>query len=91
MKTDDMYFVSILFAYEAELDEVKECDHRKEFCFITGSSMNVYLLEGTVPLIVKDVSLEDIYNYYQKRKLLYPPNFPDGRRRFLELLHADKF
>ena len=88
---DDMYFVSVLFAYGAELDTIKQCESKKEFCFSNTVLDEIYVLNGNIPLTVKEVLLEDAYGYYQKRKLMCPPNFPDGRRRFLELLHADKF
>jgi len=90
-KFDDMYFVSLLFAYGAELDEVTQCESKKEFSFSNTVLEKVYLLEGNIPITQLELSLEDAYGHYQKRKLMYPPNFPDGRRRFLELLHADKF
>ena len=88
---DDMYFVSLLFAYGAELSG-RSCDGTKqEFSFADTSLEKVFLLEEGSPVPVIDLSIEETYGYYQKRKLLYPPNFPDGRRRFLELLHAKEF
>lgn len=88
---NDMYFISALFAYGAELDKVTQCENEKEFFFSNTVLEKVYLLEGNKPMTALQVTLEDAYVYYQKRKLMYPPNFPDGRRRFLELVHAKKF
>ena len=88
---DDMYFVSLLFAYGAELSG-RSCDGiKQEFSFTNTVLPKVFLLEEGSPTTVVELSIEDAYGHYQKRKLLYPPNFPDGRRRFLELLHAKKF
>jgi hypothetical protein len=87
----DMYFVSALFAYGAALDKVTKCENRKEFTFSTEKLEKVYLLTDGEIKLVNDMTLEDAYKNYQIRKLMYPPNFPEGRRRFLELLHADQF
>ena len=93
MKTtyNDLYFVSAVFAYGAELDEVIQYDDKKEFAFSNTVLSKAYLLEEGTPTIVHDLTMDEAYGHYQKRKLLYPPNFPDGRRRFLELLHAKEF
>lgn len=91
MKSDDMYFVSLLFAYGAELDNVECGEVKKQFCFSDKNLDSAYVLENSELKEVKDLELKQAYSLFQTRKLLYPPNFPDGRRRFLELLHANKF
>lgn len=88
MKKSDAYFVSCLFAYGAELKGVEEDGGQKTFEF-NNTMLDIYMLCNGV-VSGTSATLEDIYKAYQTRTLLYPPNFPDGRRRFLELLHADQ-
>ena len=87
---DDMYFISLLFAYGADFhNKIENLDGKVEFSF-AECKVNVYVLDEGQPTEMKDLIIPEIYTHYQRRKLLYPPNFPDGRRRFLELLHAKK-
>lgn len=89
MKNADMYFVSLLFSYGAELKGVEDNEGKKTFEFTNTVLDKVYILSGGKPCC-RELPLEEVYLAYQNRTLLYPPTFPDGRRRFLELLHANK-
>lgn len=89
MKQDDMYFVSLMFSYGAELKGVEDQEGKKTFEFSNTVLDKVFVLcDGAV--VSQALKPEDIYKAYKNRTVFYPPNFPDGRRRFLELLHADE-
>lgn len=84
----DMYLAAALRAYGFTLVRVDKSNYRRQRFFFTGTTDEVYTLNGVVPLRCAEPTLDDVEMWYLAGKLMFPPNYPDSIKAIKSAIHV---